>query len=290
MYLDLLFLLNLTINYFLLLFTAKLFRRLPGFWRLAAGAILGALAVLLLKLPHYPALTMTATLLLPITMVAAVFWPLRWLELFLLWGAFFLVSFMTGGAVFALAMLKYPGDLVRPPQGIALLLGVCLGLYLLLGLLRPYLEERRWQNIWKAELLVTWQGREKKLSAYLDTGNRLREPLSQRPVIVTHFRSLEGMIPSSIFHHLSDPALEPWMALQDLEDLSLARCFSLVPFSGVGARGGMLLGFKPDTVIISRGNRQWQLGSHVILGLTGRGFGPVAEYQALLPPELMQAG
>ena len=47
----LLFALNLVVDYFLLLLTAKLFRRRPGFWRLGAGAFLGSLAVLLYLSP-----------------------------------------------------------------------------------------------------------------------------------------------------------------------------------------------------------------------------------------------
>lgn len=288
MYLDLLIFLCLVINYFLLLFTAKIFRRNPGFWRLLGGAALGAPAVLVLMLPPNPVLAVTATLVAPAAMVVAVFWPLRWLEIFLLSGAFFLCAFMTGGAV--LALTAGPGKALTPSRGAALILGVCLLLYLLLGLLRPYLEERKWQKVWQMKLQVSWQGKEKTISAFLDTGNRLRDPFSQVPVIVTNYRSLEGLLPQVVYRRLSDPSLEPWTALQDLKDITLARCFTLVPFRGIGPRHEILLGFKPDAVVISRGDESWPAGSQVVLGLTRRSFGPVAGYQALLPPELVRAG
>lgn len=288
LYLDLLLLFSLLVNYFLLLLTAKIFRRSPGAGRLLGGAALGAFAVLVLMLPPNHALIVAVILAAPAVMVAAVFWPLRPGELFLLWGALFLCAFMTGGAVLALSAGL--GLAAGPPPGAALLCGTCLLLYLFLGLLWPYLEEKRLQKRWRMDLLVSWQGREKTVPAYLDTGNRLRDPFTRRPVIVIDYRSLEGILPPPVYRRLSDPALEPWAALQELEDISQARCFTLVPFSGVGARREILLGFKPDAVVISRGEQSWPVGPRVILGLARRGFGPAAEYRALLPPDLVKAG
>ena len=53
MYLDLLFLLNLVVHYFLLLFTARLFHRQAACGRLLGGA-LGAMAVLMVPLQLPP--------------------------------------------------------------------------------------------------------------------------------------------------------------------------------------------------------------------------------------------
>lgn len=290
MYLDLLLSINTVINYFILLVTAKLFRKQPGAPRLLFGASAGALAVLLLNLPQYPALILAATVIMPIVMALLVFWPLRWLELFTIWCSIFFVSFMTGGAVLALSLLNHYEGSFHLPRGLASLFIVCLFIYLILSFLWPCLEERKWQKIWQLNMLVSWQGKEKTVPAYLDTGNRLREPFSQRSVIVIHYRCLEGLLPSVVYQRLSDPDMEPWMALPDLEEIAHARCFSLVPFSGLGAKSGMLLGFKPDAVTLSRGQDSWRIESKVILGLTRRGFGPVAEYQALLPPDLLRAG
>ena len=290
MYWDLLLLINLTINYFILFVTAKLFRKQPGIPRLLIGAASGALTALLLKLPLYPALILTMTAATPIIMIIFVFWPLRCLELFILWCAVFLVSFLTGGAVVALSQAHSPGSSIAPLPGAASLFLACLLIYIALSLLRPYLEERKWQRLWQLSLLVSWQGKEKQVSAFLDTGNRLREPFSQRLVIVVHYRSLEGLLPPEVYRFLSNPEVEPWDILPHLVETAQACCFTLIPYSGLGARTGMLLGFKPDAVTISRGERSWCYESSVVLGLTRRSFGPVAEYEALLPPELLQSG
>src|SRR5690554_6902465 len=102
MYLDLLFFLNMVVHYFLLLFTAKLFHRKVGFGRLLAGAALGAPAVLLALFPHPTWLTAAVILGAPLLMILTAFRPLRLMETFYFWGAFFLASFTVAGALTAL--------------------------------------------------------------------------------------------------------------------------------------------------------------------------------------------
>lgn len=282
---------NLAVNYFLLLITAKLLRRNPGFWRLSAGAAAGALALFVIDLPPYPGLVTAVTLLAPIFMLLLSFWPLRWFELALTWGTFFLLSFTVGGAVLALISPEdEPAAVALPGGGIAALLIVCLLLYLLLGLLRPYFEEKKWQKLLSFTLIISWQGYEQRVPALLDTGNRLRDPLHNKPVIVIDFQSLKEMLPGEVYRCLNNPDLEPWSALQELDDQRLARFFTLVPINSLGAGKQMLLGFRPDAATLDDGAQLWALESGVVLALNRGGFGPVSEYRALLPPELIKAG
>ncbi len=290
MYLDLLFFLNLLVHYFLLLFTAKLFHREAGFGRMLAGAALGALAVLILPYPRPPGLALAVILAAPLLMVLTAFWPLRRLEILYFWGVFFLASFTVAGAVSALLNFDAPRRFFTSPRGVLLLLGVCAVIYLLFVLLRPFLEDKKWQKLWRMELLVAWQGKEKIVPAFLDTGNRLRDPFSSLPVIVIDYRSLEGLLPPPVYRCLADGGAEPWSALEQLSDPALARCFTLIPCRGVGRGSEILLGFKPDSVAFFEDGRSRPIGSQVLLGLTRRGFGTAAEYRALLPPELLRAG
>lgn len=292
MYFDLLILLNLLVNYLLLLLTARLLRRRPGFWRLLAGAAAGAAAMGVLLLPGLPWLIPSAIIFTPAVMVPVVFRPLRRAELPLIWGAFFLVSFTAGGVVVAASqLLELQRDGMAGWRGVGVLVPACLFLYLALGLLRPYVEERRWQSTLKAMVQISWDGKEAVLPAMVDTGNRLREPFGQRPVIVVDYRSLEEMLPGEIYRSLADPALQSWEALERLAESSLARFFTLVPARGVGGKEEMLLGLRPDAVAVSFAGRNTRsLDARVVLGLHRHGFGPVAEYRALLPPELLETG
>ncbi len=290
MYLDLLFFLNLVVHYFLLLFTAKLFHRKVGFGRLLAGAALGVPAVLLVNFPHPKWLTVAVILAAPLLMILFALRPLRPMETFYCWGVFFLASFTVAGALTAILNFDLPRRLFNFPSGLFLIAGTCILIYLLFGLLRPLFEDKKWQRLWRAELLVAWQGKEKTVPALLDTGNRLRDPFSGFPVIVIDYRSLEGLLPPQVYSCLAKEGAEPWSALEQLADPALARSFTLIPCRGIARRSEILLGFKPDGVAFLEGGRSRPIGTQVFLGLTRHGFGPAAEYRALLPPDLLRAG
>ncbi len=290
-YLDLLFFLNLLVNFLLLLVTARLLRRRPGFRRLLAGAAVGAAAVGVLLLPGWPWLVPVAIILVPAVMIRLVFRSRRRIELTLIWGVFFLVSFTAGGLVIALVqLLELQRNGLKGWKGLGVLVLACSLLYLSLGLLRPFLEERRWQHSLRALVRVSWDGKAAELPALVDTGNRLREPFGQRPVIVVDYRSLKEMLPREIYASLSDPAQQPWQALERLVDPAQARSFTLIPTRGMGGTETMLLGLRPDAIAVDLAGRIRIFDHHLVLGLHRYGFGPVARYRALLPPEVMAAG
>ena len=290
MYLDILFIISVLVHYFLLLLTARLFHRQASAGRLLAGAALGAPAVLLLPF-SLSTITVAAVLLgAPLLMILVAFWPLRWAEVLFSCGAFFLFAFMLAGALSALLNFDGARRFFATPGGVLLLLGSCAALYLLFALLRPFSAEKKWQKCWRVELEVAWRGKEKIVPAFLDTGNRLRDPFSSLPVIVVDYRSLEGLLPPPLYRILADETMEPWSALEKLPDPVMARHFTLIPCRGVGPGKEILLGLKPDRVILHEGGRSRSLGSAVFLGLSRRGFGPAADYRALLPPELLHAG
>lgn len=290
MYLDLLLFSSVAVHYSLLLFTARLFHRQTSPGRLLAGAALGAAAVLLLPLPPSPGLAAGAILAAPLFMVLAAFWPLRLPEIIFCWGALFLAAFTVAGAVTALLNLAPLRCLLATAGGSLLCCGTGAALDLLFRLLRPFLQERGWQRLWRVELQVAWRGQEKIVPSFLDTGNRLRDPFTGHPVIVIDYRSLEGLLPPALFRALADERCAPWTALESLPDAALARSFTLIPCRGVGQHRELLLGLKPDNVVLRGGGQCRALGSGVYLGLTRRGFGPAAEYRALLPPGLLHGG
>lgn len=254
------------------------------------GAVLGAPAVLLLPLPEAGGLVTAVIIAAPLIMILAAFWPLRLTELFYYWGAFFIAAFVVAGAAAALLRAAPLRLYFATSGGALLILGTCYGIDRLCTALRPLSEEKKWQQLWRGELEIAWRGREKVVPAFVDTGNRLRDPFSRLPVIVVDYRSLEEILPPALYRHLADEELEPWSALEKLTDPALARSFTLIPCQGVGRESEILLGLKPDRVILHEGGRSFCLSSGVFLGLSRRGFGPAAEYRALLPPGLLRAG
>lgn len=287
MYLDLYFLLNLAVNYWLLLVMAKLLFREPGFLRLIGGAAMGAgLALLVVCSPgtwFHP----LALLVLPAAMLLLVFWPLPWRVAAISWLVFFLLAFLTGGIAGALQELAPNAG--NPERRLPLLFLLVAGLILRLipSRVRPFLKERKWQHRLTLKLLVRWRGKDIVISGLLDTGNRLRDPVQQRPVIIVDFQSVAELLPPEINRRLEDPRVESWRILEGLQEDPLARSFILIPYRGLGAGEQLMLGFSPAEIILMSEYQYRSLRSGVVLGLYRQGFGDTARYQALLPPELI---
>ena len=125
------------------------------------------------------------------------------------------------------------------------------------------------------------------LKGLLDTGNHLRDPLTDAPVIVAEYQQVQNILPKA-FCEMYEKSVETqgdasWDALlASSEGLRLR----LIPFRSIGEENGMLVGFKPDCVIIEENEREKRL-SGAIVGLYAHALSGDQTYGALLAPEMM---
>lgn len=112
---------------------------------------------------------------------------------------------------------------------------------------------------------VCLMGKNAILTGLLDTGNRLRDPLNLAPVIVVELNALSGILP---------------------RDDALATRFRIISFVSLG-HGGLLYGFRPDSVILHDGDRRVEVAD-VTVAVSAHPLAPGGEYQALIHPGLLQ--
>ncbi len=90
-------------------------------------------------------------------------------------------------------------------------------------------------------------GRETAFTAFCDTGNCLRDPVSGQPVLVVSPGRLDGALPRQVRQLLSSPALErPAELLEPLLRAAPDLRFRLIPYHAVGVDGGLLLAVRSD--------------------------------------------
>lgn len=246
-YIDALFLLNLTVDYLLLLASARLSGEPLRRRRLALGALLGAAYAAALFLPglgwlgHPLCRLATAALML----LAAFGGSRRLLRLTLV---FFGVSAAFAGAVLALQLLGRGGltlenGVVYTGFDMRLLLVTAAACYA--GLTLVFGRAARHGGV-KRDLIsavLTLDGRTVTLTALVDTGNTLTDPLDNRPVLVAEARALAPLLPQSI-----DPAA-PVETLERLGSEEGKR-FRLLPYRAVGVEYGMLLAVRLDRAVL----------------------------------------
>ncbi|MBQ5968872.1 MAG: sigma-E processing peptidase SpoIIGA [Clostridia bacterium] len=187
-YADILFFLNLYVNYFLLRLTQALSHEPLRRLRLTGGAVLGGgyAMIIFCSLPHW-ALTLTRV----IVAAGLVFVAFgrgtvrRFLRLF---ATFFAVNFAFAGLMFALWFFVRPrsllcfGSVVYFDLNVPLLVLFTALCYGLLTLARKLIALRRPPDA-LFTLTVALNGRSVTCSALLDTGNAVTEPFSGFPVI-----------------------------------------------------------------------------------------------------------
>lgn len=274
-YIDVLFLLNLVVDYLLLLASARITGEMISRPRLALGALLGAAYAAVLFLPgcawlSHPICRICVAMLMVLTGFGGSPRLLRLLLVF--WGA----SAALGGLVLALQLLGRGGltlenGVLYTGFDVRLLLVTTILCYAALSLTfgRAARHGGKRQDFCPARL--TLGEKTLSLTVLIDTGNTLTDPTNNRPVMVAEARALGALLPEGI-----DPA-DPVGSMERLEDETMRRRLRLLPYRAVGVEYGMLLAVRMDRVAL--GKRELE-GLLVALSPT-----PVSDggaYQALI--------
>ncbi|MEG1107522.1 MAG: sigma-E processing peptidase SpoIIGA [Oscillospiraceae bacterium] len=247
-YVDDLFLLNLAINYFILLATAKLcalpYRRL----RFGLGAAFGGIYAVLVLLPG---MNFLAQPILKLALGAAItliaFGDAK--KILKPFVAFLAVSAAFGGAIFAISMLGggslEGGFYINADLKVLLLsFAIC---YFSITLVFDRLVQRRGRETMAVRIELC--GKSVEFTALRDTGNQLFDPVSGLPVMVAGRDAAAALLPPFAFEALNRGATE---LLQSLgQDAALGAKFRLVPYSALGLKMALLPVFRPDVLIIN---------------------------------------
>jgi stage II sporulation protein GA (sporulation sigma-E factor processing peptidase) len=270
-YVDEMFVLNLIINYFILIATAKLCALPLTRLRFVAAAALGALYSVLLLLPELGFLATPITkICLGALMTLIAFGKVR--RLFRVFAAFLAVSAAFGGTVFAATLLAggYPDTGLYIDISMRVLVLSFAMCYFALTLVFRRLGRRRTRET--AEVKIVQSGKEAIITALRDTGNELFDPVSGLPVMVADISAVLKLFPENSGDILKLGAPE---FLELLGEYGLK--FRLVPFRTVGTETALLPVFRPDAIFVNGRQKK-----DLLLGLTSRSLSSDGEYSAIL--------
>lgn len=125
-----------------------------------------------------------------------------------------------------------------------------------------------------------------ELTALVDSGNRLREPMSGAPVMVVDLAAVTAQLPPAVRAAALHPERpELLAALPPPWDQSCRP----VPYQSLGRASGLLLSVLPTGLRISNpvvGGRDRDSQTRLYIGLSPAPLDPSGLFQALLPPEI----
>lgn len=297
-YLDQVFIGNMVMNYAILWAASMLNRTPAGKGRLAAGAALGAAYALAVFVPGSSyLLSVWFKMAASVLIIAVTFAPLPLKKFMACLGTFYLASFTLGGLTLGMIFFTHSGR-VTGSSGVAAVMAEHFWPGMLLGLtafwaagkgIARLIKKGVFENFFKMGILIRSGSEQVRAQALLDTGNQLKDPMTGHPVVVVEYTVLKTLLPAEVqtlFEENGEP--DVWQILDVLGEFHWATRFSAIPFQSLGQGKGLLVGFRPDEVIIERQGRRLRAG-RVMVGIYHQRLDSEGSYQALLGSELLEA-
>ena len=113
----------------------------------------------------------------------------------------------------------------------------------------------------------------------IDTGNLLKDPITNSPVIIIEKNKLSNILPKEILEN-SEKIINGKYEFSD-ENLKYASKFRVLPFSSLGKQNGMLLGFKVDK-IEAEINDEKIIREDAIVGIYDKKLSSRNQYEGLI--------
>ncbi len=286
-YIDILFLINFIMVYFIFFIVNKLIKNRISLKRIAFSAIFATLLYILtiIFIPYNKLLSIFIIFLIFILSIFISFKPKNikdFLKIFLLVN---IVSFCIGGG--SIALFYYTNfnyflttTLQYLPLKFLIISIICT--YIIIKIFlnwykRIFIKKQSFYNItlYKNDTNVT-------LNALLDTGNNLKEPITKKPVIIAEFVAIKPILPEKlkvIFYEKQEDNLNKLLELGYTTDIRL------IPFKSVGKENGLLIGTKIDKLEIHIENKI--VLKDVIVAISNFNLSNDNFYNALLNPEII---
>ena len=292
-YVDIVLLENICMNYIILFGTAYIIKIKVKHLRILVSSILGAVyAILAYSGTFQLYANVFVKIILSICMVYIAYNPKNIKGIIMELIVFYLVSVALGGCAFALLYIVKPQDIFIKngvfigsyPIKIVLLGGV-------VGFAITYIAFKLVKNrMNKSELIyeiyIRLEEKELKLKVMLDTGNMLKDPISNSPVVLIDKSKLYELLPKEILDNNKE-ILGGEFKNQDEIDYKYKTRLRIIPFTSVGKQNGMILGIKVDEIKIITDVEEI-INKRAIIGIYDRIFSKTDKYCGLISLDMLE--
>ena len=296
-YLDIVFLENIIIDFIILVATGLISKSKINKLRLFLSSVLGGMYVIfsyITEMKIYSNIFLKITL--SITMIYLAFLPAKIKTMLKQLIIFYLTSFTFGGVALALLYFIKPEDIFVKngvlvgayPLKIAILAGI-VGFFVI-NLSFKIVKNKINRNNMFCNINIFLKEKTTTVRAIIDTGNLLKEPISGLPVIVVEKEKLEKLIPKEILNNVENILGGDISENIEKEDKQnyISR-FRVIPFSSLGKQNGMLLGFKADKLIINmEDDDEIKEIDEAVVGIYNKKLTKNGKYSALIGLEMLE--
>ena len=290
-YVDIVLLENLCMNYIILFGTAYIIKIKVRHLRILLASLIGAIYAVLAYAGIFPIYANLITkIILSICMTYIAFNPKKLKGLIKELIVFYLVSFALGGCAFALLYIVRPQDIFMKngvyigtyPLKIALLGGITgfVITYVAIKIVKTRITKN--EIIYKA--IIEIENQELEINVLLDTGNMLKDPISDDAVIMIEKNRLYKIVPKELLDNMNKFLGGEF---ENGESLEYKKRIRFIPFTSVGKQNGMLLGIKADLVKIITDVDEI-INEKAIIGVYEKTFSKSGKYSGLIGLDILE--
>ena len=291
-YIDLIFFENLIMNSIIIYATAILLKIKPKIWRVLISSSIGgtyAIVIYISKFKIYESIILK--IILSIIMVYIAFNPQNMRKLWKQVLIFYLTSFVFGGAALYLIYFIKPQNILIKNGLFAgeyvlkvILLGAIMGLVIIKVSIKIIKTKIRPKDMY-CRINIKLNGKEVQTNAMIDTGNLVKEPITNIPVIIVERSLLYEILPKEILNNLGEILEGNFNSVSEEIQNQYVSKMRWLPYKSLGKENGMLLGIRVDGVEIEK--EDTNKIDKVIIGIYDKSLTKRGEYRALVGMDMM---
>ena len=250
-YLDIVLIENILLNYIIILSTAIISKEKINIIKITLSSVVGGIFAIITYIINFRNISgILVKIAISFFMMSIAFKINNIKKLMKIILFFYLVSFTFGGIAFMLLFFINPQNIIINenvlvgiyPLKVTILAG-CTG-FIIISFVSLIIKSRINKNNMIYDLEIFYNGKYKKLKTMLDTGNLLKEPVSNLDVIIVEKESLYEILNNDLLENINSIIKGKWLEDPKIHSYKI----KIIPYSSLGNDNGLLVGFKPDYI------------------------------------------
>ena len=279
-------------NSIILYATSIILKLKPKLFRILISSVIGSIYSIILYITEMKIYSsIISKIILSIIMTYVAFNPQNvkkmWKQILI----FYLTSFVFGGVALYLIYFLKPQDILMKNGmyvGENILKIILLGgivAFVVIKISLKIIKTKISSKDMYCNIKIKLNEKEVETTAMLDTGNLVKEPITNTPVIIVESSLLYEMLPKEILNNLEEVLNGNLSDIpEEIQEkyISKMRC---IPFKSLGKENGMLLGIRADEIEVIKEDEN-KIIKNAIIGIYDKSLTKRGEYRALVGIDL----
>ena len=294
-YIDIVLLENIIMNYIIIYATAIILKKNKRHIRFFIASFIGTIYSILAYISILKIYSnIFLKIILSIIIVYIAFNPQNIKKMWKALAIFYLVSFVFGGVAFAMIYMVKPQDVLMR-NGLFLgtyplktiILGAIISFVLIVVVFKIIKTQISKKSIY-CDIEIKLNEKIINTKAMIDTGNLLKDPITNTPVIVVERSLLYECLPKEILNNIEKILGGDLDSVPENIKNKYISKLKIIPFSSLGKENGMLIGIKSEYIILKNSELQEDKKiKNIIVAIYEKSLTKKGEYRALVGLELV---